>query len=219
MRDIQSNDKPSLGRGFSKNFYTWCIVRCVKLSPDNRHLATGCNNPITQIYELGANTLVSILIDEEISFPERDCYIEGICFSADSRLLVTASADYLVRVSKWTTFPPFIEISMCMRKVLHRWGMFGIMFGIILAIISWHTEYSVKWRDRFRDTRHLCTFSVIVNQRLRSGKSVVNTSVDLAESFQESLQSSSTTITPRPRSRRFSRMKSTEVYAKSNARH
>lgn len=81
------------------------VVWCVKFSHDGKYLATGCNRSAF-IYDVALGEKISVLQDENIDLAG-DLYIRDVCFSPDSKYLVTCGEDRLIKVIRITLKPVF----------------------------------------------------------------------------------------------------------------
>lgn len=72
------------------------VVCCVRLSPDGKLLATGCNRT-AQIYDTATGKLVRVLQDKQTQ-TQGDLYIRSVCFSPDGSVLATGAEDRQIRI-------------------------------------------------------------------------------------------------------------------------
>lgn len=90
---------PKIARAIEVDLYSFfshpTVVCCVRFSPNNLLVATGCNKLI-QIFELASGSLYAAL--SIAADADKDVYVRSLAFSPDSKLLVSGSEDSLIRL-------------------------------------------------------------------------------------------------------------------------
>lgn len=90
------NGRRTLEVSLIHSFIHDSVVCCVRISPDGRLLATGCNR-VTALYDTASGRRIAQLSDESAG-PPPDNYIRSVAFSPDGTLLATGSEDKIIRI-------------------------------------------------------------------------------------------------------------------------
>ena len=77
------------------NHGTNSVVCCVRISPDGKLIATGCNRT-TNLYDTQSGIRIVQLSDESVG--RTDNYIRSVAFSPNGKFIATGSEDKLIRI-------------------------------------------------------------------------------------------------------------------------